>query len=43
MPHGTHLADDAERFTELLDTTEVAVVAVTVLTHRDIELDLCEK
>ena len=37
---GTHLVDDAERLPELLYTAEVPVVAVTVLTHWHIELNL---
>ena len=34
------LVDDAERLAELLHTAQISVVAVTVNTNRDIELDL---
>ena len=37
----TRLVDDAERLPELLNTAEVPVVTVTVLSDWDVELDLC--
>lgn len=40
MSHRTHLADDAKRLAELLDTAQITVVAVTVLTDGDVELNL---
>lgn len=37
------LANDSQTLSHLLDTAEVAVVAVTVLANRDIEFDLWGK
>jgi hypothetical protein len=40
IPNYTYLADNPQRFSKFLDSTEVSVITITVLADGNIELDL---